>query len=330
MKMTSSLADIAEYFDGPEIPDQDTESASRRPGRPSKRTAETEAAILECLQLGLTIAETCDACGVSETQFRTWRRHFPDFAELVRRGQAEAVKIHLSIIRNAAASGRHWQASAWWLERRRPERWGRTERHTFEDRRRIERREDDEETADVSDFMEFLKIWSRFRGMRAEAAPDADESAAEPDFDHPPAVPETVAVPEGRCEIVSSDPDPSDLPMPNPEPATGEDEEPHPPVPPGPGRKTPSVFIGGVASGRPAEFDEADEATHFQDGCRLRSLAISHEGRIRELRIFARPGVNPGFLAAEAERLLMSERNRAILAALSAQKQSPGEEQFLL
>lgn len=108
----------------------------RRRGRPSKRTPEIEAAIYECLRLGMTCAQTCDSCGVSQSQFRNWRRNFRDFQDLVRRAEAEAVKLNLAVIQAAAASGKSWQAAAWFLERKHPEQWGRTETLTIDAKRK--------------------------------------------------------------------------------------------------------------------------------------------------------------------------------------------------
>ena len=104
-------------------------------GRPSKRTPEIEAAIAECLRLGMSIPHTCAACGVSETQFRNWRKHYRDFQELVRRAEAEAVKLNLAVIQAAAVSGKSWQAAAWFLERKHPEQWGKTETLSIEARK---------------------------------------------------------------------------------------------------------------------------------------------------------------------------------------------------
>ena len=104
-------------------------------GRPSKRTPELEAAIAECLRLGMSYPQLCDACGISQTQFRQWRKHYRDFQQLVRRAEAEAVKLNLAVIQAAAASGKSWQAAAWFLERKHPEQWGKTETLTVEARK---------------------------------------------------------------------------------------------------------------------------------------------------------------------------------------------------
>lgn len=130
---------------GPEHPSGETDTTPAvdvevsepppRRGRPSKRTPEIEAAIADCLRLGMSIPQTCAACGVSETQFRNWRKHFRDFQELVRLAEAEAVKLNLAVIQAAAASGKSWQAAAWFLERKHPEQWGKTETLSIEARK---------------------------------------------------------------------------------------------------------------------------------------------------------------------------------------------------
>lgn len=106
-----------------------------RRGRPTKRTPELEGQIAECLRLGMSYPQTCDACGISQTQFRNWRKHFRDFQDLIRRAEAEAVKLNLAVIQAAAASGKSWQAAAWFLERKHPEQWGKTETLSIEARK---------------------------------------------------------------------------------------------------------------------------------------------------------------------------------------------------
>lgn len=106
-----------------------------RRGRPSKRTPELERQIAECFRLGMSIPQVCDACGISQTQFRNWRKHYRDFQDLIRRAEAEAVRLNLSVIQAAAASGKSWQAAAWFLERKHPEQWAKTESLTVEARK---------------------------------------------------------------------------------------------------------------------------------------------------------------------------------------------------
>jgi transposase-like protein len=104
-------------------------------GRPSKRTPELERQIADCLRLGMSYPQTCDACGVSQTQFRNWRKRYREFQDLIRQAEAEAVKLNLAVIQAAAASGKSWQAAAWFLERKHPEQWGKTETLSIEARK---------------------------------------------------------------------------------------------------------------------------------------------------------------------------------------------------
>jgi hypothetical protein len=81
----------------------------------------------------MSIPQTCDAVGISPTQFRNWRKHYRDFQDMIRRAEAEAVKNSLAVIH--AAAGRSWQAAAWFLERRHPEQWGRVETLSLQTKR---------------------------------------------------------------------------------------------------------------------------------------------------------------------------------------------------
>ena len=48
---------------------------------------------------------------------------FQEFSDAVKRARAEAEGAHIRNIRKAADNG-SWQASAWWLERSFPKKWG--------------------------------------------------------------------------------------------------------------------------------------------------------------------------------------------------------------
>jgi transposase len=54
-----------------------------------------------------------------------------EFWDAVEKAQAEAEATDLALIAKAARSGQ-WQAAAWRLERKFPDRWGRREKHTHE------------------------------------------------------------------------------------------------------------------------------------------------------------------------------------------------------
>lgn len=90
---------------------------------------------LECLSLGLTIADACAYSGLSESAYHEWmakaraaresgkRNEYAKFAEEVEKAKAEFVRNNVAIIQKAAMA-RSWQAAAWLLERRRPKDYG--------------------------------------------------------------------------------------------------------------------------------------------------------------------------------------------------------------
>lgn len=106
--------------------------------RPSKYTAEREATIVEALAAGNTRRTTCQLAGIGEATLGDWMRRFQRFRAAVEKAEAEAEASHVANIK-AAAVGGTWTASAWWLERRRHQEWGRVDRLEIEIRRTAER-----------------------------------------------------------------------------------------------------------------------------------------------------------------------------------------------
>lgn len=103
----------------------------RKRGRPTKLTPETQETILNAIRAGNYIETAAALAGISKETFYKWLRRgaraktgkHRDFVDAVEKAQAEAEALDLQIIRQA--SKKHWQAAAWRLERRSPERWGR-------------------------------------------------------------------------------------------------------------------------------------------------------------------------------------------------------------
>jgi hypothetical protein len=92
--------------------------------RPSKLTTATTASVCAALRAGTTRAAAARAGGVDYSTFARWLPRHRDFREAVEQAEAEAQRQHEAIIVQAASGG-NWQASAWWLERRRPADYGR-------------------------------------------------------------------------------------------------------------------------------------------------------------------------------------------------------------
>jgi len=93
----------------------------------SKRTPETRERILELLRAGNYHKEAYGAAGISADTFYEWMRDDAEFSEAVQKAESDAVAFHVQQILNASVNGA-WQASAWYLERKNPDRFGRQDR----------------------------------------------------------------------------------------------------------------------------------------------------------------------------------------------------------
>ncbi len=102
------------------------EKPRRKMGRPTKRTPEVEAKIVEAVRGGNYVETAARYAGIAPPTFYEWQAKFPDFAELVKNARAEAEARNVTIIQQAART--QWQAGAWWLERSFPDRFGRKDR----------------------------------------------------------------------------------------------------------------------------------------------------------------------------------------------------------
>lgn len=109
-----------------------TESSltSNTGGRPSKFTPERVDTLVKWLKLGYYIDEACSMAGIHRDTYYAWLKkadegiqEFSDFSDTIKKARAEAEGAHIMNIRKAADNG-VWQASAWFLERAYPTRWG--------------------------------------------------------------------------------------------------------------------------------------------------------------------------------------------------------------
>lgn len=115
-------------------------------GRPTKLTEDLSARIVQYIRTGQYVETACAAVGLNKDTYYAWLRRaaayreerrlgarkrqgeeiYLLFSDAVERGLAEAEMRDVNII--GAASASQWQAAAWRLERRHPQRWGRVER----------------------------------------------------------------------------------------------------------------------------------------------------------------------------------------------------------
>lgn len=101
-----------------------------RKGRKLKCTPELINQIAALVSSGNYIETACQISGISRSTFYDWKkkgeegkRPFLEFLDTIKKAEAIAEAKRIQLI--SQASEENWQAAAWYLERRFPERWGR-------------------------------------------------------------------------------------------------------------------------------------------------------------------------------------------------------------
>lgn len=104
--------------------------------RPSKLTEDVKNRFLMSIRAGNDKKVAAEMAGIGETTLYRWLEmaeksdspeEFREFRESLTQAEAEAEVAAVARIQQAAQNGR-WQASAWWLERKYGERWGRNDK----------------------------------------------------------------------------------------------------------------------------------------------------------------------------------------------------------
>jgi len=95
-----------------------------RRGRKGKYNPEVVKLITDALSLGTTVADACEYANINPDTYYEWLKRHPDFSDAVKRAFAAATVSLVGRIRREADEGA-WQAAAWLLERRLPDRYGR-------------------------------------------------------------------------------------------------------------------------------------------------------------------------------------------------------------
>lgn len=98
-----------------------------RPGPKTKYTPDRVKRITDALAAGNTRGAASAYGGINQGTFENWMRRHAEFSEAVKDAEARAEVSHVANIAQAARSG-VWTASAWWLERRRHQDWGRKDK----------------------------------------------------------------------------------------------------------------------------------------------------------------------------------------------------------
>ncbi len=103
-------------------------------GRATKLTPERHNAICDMVRDGVCLGEAAEAVGVDRGTVYRWRQStrspYREFAVELEQALGEAEARLVKHISQAAETT--WQAAAWMLERRWPERWGRRDRVALE------------------------------------------------------------------------------------------------------------------------------------------------------------------------------------------------------
>jgi hypothetical protein len=129
-------------------------------GRPSKFTDERRDRILQALRDGNTRKASALYGGIDRSTLEDWMHRYPAFSAAIEKAEADAEVAHVANIATAAKSG-NWTASAWWLERRRHEDWGRKDRveiiSTVRELARANGLTDEETDAAIAEAERYLK-----------------------------------------------------------------------------------------------------------------------------------------------------------------------------
>jgi hypothetical protein len=87
-----------------------------------RKSAVVQRTILQAIGQGNTLANAAMQGGITYRTLCRWRTLSVAFSHAVEKAEAEAESLHVNAITSAGVSG-NWQASAWWLERRRTPDW---------------------------------------------------------------------------------------------------------------------------------------------------------------------------------------------------------------
>lgn len=100
-------------------------------GRPTKLDADRQTKVCEALALGVSIEAAAAHAGLSAACVHEWmargrkgERLYAEFLEAATRARDAAEVRFAAVVAKAAKEGSE-SAARWWLERRRPETWGR-------------------------------------------------------------------------------------------------------------------------------------------------------------------------------------------------------------
>lgn len=121
------------------------QGSGRKPYGKTKLTPELQESVVQLVKAGNYIDTAAACCGVHTSTLKYWLRkgaqsprgRYGIFATAVKEAEAHAEAS--AVVRVRKFGKTHWQAEAWYLERRLPRKWGRQDRPTEEPSREVER-----------------------------------------------------------------------------------------------------------------------------------------------------------------------------------------------
>lgn len=107
-------------------------------GRPAKLTPETHKIIVSAIEKGNYVETAAGLAGVDKQSLYSWLKKGNQASKGIYRDFLDAVNVALAsseakdVERLNQAADKHWQATAWRLERRFPRKWGHWQREEVE------------------------------------------------------------------------------------------------------------------------------------------------------------------------------------------------------
>ena len=104
----------------------------KKTGRPIKLTATMQSELVELIKAGNYIEVACPLAGIHKSTYYDWMKKarsskrankYTAFSDTIKKAHAFSEARDVALI--ARAGEKYWQAAAWRLERKYPERWGR-------------------------------------------------------------------------------------------------------------------------------------------------------------------------------------------------------------
>ena len=114
--------------------EEEKEIYDQRLKKPYKFNEKTRKRLLDSIRLGAFIEHACYYAGINSSTFRRWRDQadkgiepFASFWNEITVAESEAIIRRVARIEQAGVDG-NWQADAWFLERKHPDKFGRRDR----------------------------------------------------------------------------------------------------------------------------------------------------------------------------------------------------------